>query len=86
MGLIFHRGVHRFNEAHAFNEARGQTTELYTNWRVPRGIAKKGLMRERDGVVPPYLTTLFLRAVSAAAHSRGLICNFCLSVAARKIV
>ena len=45
-------------------------TELYTKWSAPRGIAEKGLMRERDGAVPPYLNPLFLRAVSAAAHSR----------------
>ena len=44
--------------------------ELYTNWRAPRGIAEKGLMRERDGAVPPYFGPLFLRAASAAAHSR----------------
>ena len=37
---------------------RGFTsTELYqstyTNWRAPRCVAEKGLMRERDGAVPP---------------------------------
>ena len=36
-----------------------QTTELYTNWRAPRGIAEKGLMRERDGTVPPLQTPSF---------------------------
>ena len=32
------------------------STELYTNWSAPRGTAEKGLMRERDGAVPPCLT------------------------------
>ena len=45
-------------ELHKLAE-RVYTTELYTNWRAPHGIAEKGLMRERDGAVPPLQTPSF---------------------------
>ena len=54
-----------------FTHARAHTTELYTNWSVPRGIAEKGLVREKDGAVPPCLKSP-VSAVRAAAHCGGL--------------